>query len=65
MITWFGVPRWTLRMLVNHTLRAVIRRFLRRDRFGAVVHEVEVHRLLGYIEAFGREEAPSVRNLIR
>jgi hypothetical protein len=65
MITWFGVPRWTLPVLANHTLRAGLRRFLRRDRFGALVDEVEVHRLLGFIEAFGREEAPPVRDLIR
>lgn len=64
-ITWFGVPRWTLPPLVSHTLRAGVKRFLQRDRFGALVDEAEVHRLLGYIEAFGREEAPEVRALIR
>jgi hypothetical protein len=42
-----------------------VKRFLQRDRFGALVDEMAVHQLLGYIEAFGREEAPSVRNLIR
>ncbi len=65
MITWFGVPRWTLPMLANHTLRAGVKRFLLRDRFGALLDEVEVHRLLGFIEAFGRDEAPPVRDLIR
>jgi len=65
MITWFGVPRWTLPPLVSHTLRAGVKRFLQRDRFGALVDEMAVHQLLGYIEAFGREEAPEVRALIR
>jgi hypothetical protein len=64
-ITWFGVPRWTLPPLANHTLRAGVRRFLQRDRFGALADEMAVHQLLGYIEAFGREEAPPVRDLIR
>ena len=64
-ITWFGVPRWTLPMMANHTLRAGIRRFVQRDRFGALVDEMAVQQLLGYIEAFGREEAPEVRDLIR